>query len=184
MPNWPAPVLYTTQVLPQRSEKGQVIGTERFGTNPSTIIGRHVGAKTNITNLFSVKKQGRPPKDTSYTWWSCHSGMANHVQIVSTTPAPAMGARLPFWGASESCGPTGWLVLLLIKAGDVEQNPGPTNKLKQAWIGDICHRQIQVRKQISIWCNRIEHWVHLRYAGIHLAQYTYTWTSHQHNDID
>ena len=62
-------------------------------------------------------------------------------------PPPAMGARLPFLGgASQSCGPTGWLVLLLIKAGDVETNPGPTNTRKQIRICDICHRQIQVRK--------------------------------------
>ena len=47
-------------------------------------------------------------------------------------------------------------------------------------ICDICHRQIQVRKQISIRCNRIEHWVHLRCAGIRLAQYADTWTCHQH----
>ena len=26
----------------------------------------------------------------------------------------------------------------------------------------------------------IEHWVQLRCAGIHLAQYTYTWTCHIH----
>ena len=62
--------------------------------------------------------------------------------------------------------------LLLIKAGDVETNPGPTTTRKQVWICDICHRQIQVRKQISIRYNRIEHWVHLRCAGIRLAQYT------------
>ena len=51
---------------------------------------------------------------------------------------------------------------------------------KQVWICDICHRQIQVRKQISIRDNMIEHWVHLRCAGIRLAQYTYSWTCHQH----
>ena len=65
-------------------------------------------------------------------------------------------------------------------AGDVETNPGPTTRRKQAWICDICHRQIQVRKQISIRYNRIEHWVHLRCAGIRLAQYTDTWTCHKH----
>ena len=54
-------------------------------------------------------------------------------------------------------GKPGWLAMLLIKAGDVEtNNPGPTTTRKQVWICDICHRQIQVRKQISIRCNRIE----------------------------
>ena len=72
---------------------------------------------------------------------------------------------------------TRWMAgKVLIKAGDVETNPGTTTTRKQVWICDICHRQIQVRKQISIRCNRIEHWVHLRCAGIRLAQYTDTWT--------
>ena len=35
-------------------------------------------------------------------------------------------------------------------------------------------------KSISIRCNMIEHWVHLKCAGIRLAQYTDTWTCHQH----
>ena len=68
----------------------------------------------------------------------------------------------------------GWLVLLLMKAGGVETNPGPTNTPKQVW---IC-----ARKQISIRCNRIEHWLHIRYAGIRIAQYAYTWTGHQHTE--
>ena len=95
-------------------------------------------------------------------------------------PHTAMGARLPFFGASPPCGPAGWLAMLLIKAGDVETNPGPTTTHKQVGICNICHRQIQVRKQISIRCNRIEHWVHLIYVGIRLEQYTDTWTCHQH----
>ena len=44
------------------------------------------------------------------------------VQIVSIPPAPAMGARIIVSRASRSCGPDGWLALLLIKAGDVEIN--------------------------------------------------------------
>ena len=51
-------------------------------------------------------------------------------------------------------------MLLLTKASDVETNPGPTTLNKKVWICDICHKQIHVRKQISIRCNRIEHWVH------------------------
>ena len=101
------------------------------------------------------------------------------VQIVSNLPAPAMGARFTvFW----ACGPAGWLVLLHTKAGDVETNPGPTTLNKKVWICDICHKQIHVRKQISIRCNRIEHWVHLRCAGIRQAQYTDTWTCHLHRE--
>ena len=84
-----------------------------------------------------------------------------------------------FFGASQSCRPTGWPALLLIKAGDVETNSGLTNTHKQVWICDICHIKIQVRKQILIRCNRIENWVHPRCTGIRLAQYTDTWTCHQ-----
>ena len=76
--------------------------------------------------------------------------------------------------------PAGWLALLLTKAGDVETNPGPTTLNKRVWICDICYKQIHVRKQISIRCNRIEHWVHLRCAGIRQSQYTDIWTCHLH----
>ena len=33
------------------------------------------------------------PNDTAYTRWSCHSSLANPVQIVSTPPPPVLGAR-------------------------------------------------------------------------------------------
>ena len=93
-----------------------------------------------------------------------------------------MGARFIVFGACRPCGPAGWLALLLTKAGDVETNPGQTTLNKKGWICDICHKQIHVRKQISIRCNRIEHWVHLRCAGIRQAQYTDTWTCHLHRE--
>ena len=38
VPNRPSPELHTTQALTLRSEKKQVIGSERFGTNPSIIF--------------------------------------------------------------------------------------------------------------------------------------------------
>ena len=100
------------------------------------------------------------------------------VQIVSNLPAPSNGDTIYRFLACRPCGPAGWLALLLTKAGDVETNPGPTTLNKKVWICDICHKQIHVRKQISIRCNRIEHWVHLRCAGIRQAQYTDTWTYH------
>ena len=106
----------------------------------------------------------------SNEWWSCHSGLANPVQIVSTPPdyrfldQPAMRNGWMSGNAPHKCG----------------RCRGPPTTRKQVWICDICHIQIQVRKQISIRCNRIEHWVRLRCAGICLAQYTDTWTCHQH----
>ena len=56
------------------------------------------------------------PNNTAYTQWSCHSGLANPVQIVSTPPAPSNGCPITFW-ASRPCRPTRWLAMLLIKAG-------------------------------------------------------------------
>ena len=97
-------------------------------------------------------------------------------------PRPQQWHRFTVFWACRSCGPAGWLALLLTKAGDVETNPGPTTLNKKVWICDICHKQIHVRKQISIRCNRIEHWVHLRCAGIRQAQYTDTWTCHLHRE--
>ena len=112
-----------------------------------------------------------------YKRWSCHSGFKLQCKLCQTFPPPAMGARFTVFLA---CRPAGWLALLLTKAGDVETNPGPTTLNKQVWICDICHKQIHVRKQISIRCNRIEHCVHLRCAGICQAQYTDTWACHLH----
>ena len=103
------------------------------------------------------------------------------VQIVSNLHAPQQWVPdLPFLG-KRSCGPAGYLALLT-KAGDVETNPGPTTLNKRVWICDICYIQIHVRKQISIRCNKIEHWVHLRCAGIRQAQYTDSWTCHLHRE--
>ena len=99
------------------------------------------------------------------------------VQIVSN-----LGARFTVFWACRSCGPAGWLSLLLTESGDVETNPGPTTLNKQVWICDICHKQIHVRKQISIRCNMIEHWGLLGCAGIRQAQYTDTWTCHLHRE--
>ena len=91
-------------------------------------------------------------------------------------------SRCTVFLASRPCGPAGWLALLLTKAGDVETNPGPTTSHKRVWICDICYKQIHVRKQISIRCNRIEHWMNLSCAGIRQAQYTDTCTCHLHRD--
>ena len=67
------------------------------------------------------------PNDTAYTRWNSHSGSGKPY---ANPPAPANGdPNYHFW-ATQSCVPAGWLVLLLIKAGDVETNPGPPNTRK------------------------------------------------------
>ena len=84
-----------------------------------------------------------------------------------------------FCGAGRPSGPAGWLPLLLLKAGDVETNPGPKHTRTKVWICDICHREIN-RKQTSLRCNHSEHWMHLRCAHIRVDQYTDTWIFHLH----
>ena len=102
------------------------------------------------------------------------------VKIVSNFSAPSNGGPIYRFWACWPCGSAGWLVLVLTKAGDVETNPGPATLNKKVWICDICHKQIHVGMQLSIRCNRIERWVHLRCAGICQTQYTDTWTCHIH----
>ena len=121
-----------------------------------------------------IEPMGAAPNDTAYKLL---------CKLCRTLPPPSNGCPIYhiFW-ASRPCGPTGWLALLLTKAGDVETNQGPTTSNKRVWICDICYKQMHVRKQISIRCNRIEHWVHLRCAGIRQAQYTDTWARHLHRE--
>ena len=118
-------------------------------------------------SLYEAYKMA--PNETFYKRWSYHKLLG---KLCRTFPPPAVGARFTVFWASRPCGPAGWLVLLLTKVGDVETNPGPTTLNKRVWICDICHKQIHVKKQISIGCNRIEHWVHLIIADICLSQYT------------
>ena len=87
------------------------------------------------------------------------------ANCVETSRPQQWGRFTVFW-ASRPCEPVGWLTLLLIKSGDVETNPGPTTSHKRIRICDIFYNLKHVRKPISIKCNRIEHWVHLRCAGI------------------
>ena len=125
------------------------------------------------------------PNDTAYKRWSCHSGLKLLCKLCQIFPPPTMGAQFTvFWPCRpcRPCRPAGWLALLLTKAGDVATKPGPTTLNKKVWICDICHKQIHVRMQISIRCNRIEHLVHLRCACIRQAQYTDTLTCHLHRE--
>ena len=115
------------------------------------------------------------PNDTAYKRWSCHSGFKLLCKLCRTSPPD-----LPFFGHAGHADPLdGWRCCSQKR---VMSRPGPTTLNKKVWICDICHKQIHVRKQISIRCNRIEHWVHLRCAGIRQAQYTDTWTCHLHRE--
>ena len=89
------------------------------------------------------------------------------------------GPDLPFFGHADPL--DGWCCCSqkLVMSRPIRRS---TTLNKKVWICDICHNKIHVRKQISIRCNRIEHWVHLRCAGIRQAQYTDTWTFHLHRE--
>ena len=104
------------------------------------------------------------------------------ANCVDPTRPQHWGPDLPFFLGMPAMR-TRWMASATAhKSGDVETNPGPTTLNKKVWICDICHKQIHARKQISIRCNRIEHWVHLRCAGIRQAQNTDTWTCHLHRE--
>ena len=73
----------------------------------------------------------------------------NSLQAVELSQRPQTAVQIVsnpiyrvFLGASQPCGPAGWLALLLTKAGDVETNPGSTTSHKRVWICDIYYKQI------------------------------------------
>ena len=76
------------------------------------------------------------------------------------TPPPSQqwGSDLPFLG----------------QAGHADPQDG--------WRCSSQKRMMSRLIQISIRCNRIEHWVHPRCAGIRQTQYTDTWTCHLHRE--
>ena len=66
-------------------------------------------------------------KDAACTWSLCsiRSGSTNGINCSLPT---GKWAQLPFFGASRPLEPAEWLALLILKAGDVESNPGPQNR--------------------------------------------------------
>ena len=51
--------------------------------------------------------------------------------MASTLPAHWKVGPAPVFGASQPLEPAEWLALLIVKAGDVESNPGPQNRTTQ-----------------------------------------------------
>ena len=119
------------------------------------------------------------PNDTAYKRWSCHNGhklLCKLCRNQTPPPPPAMGARHTVFGkpAMRMVGAAPH------KSGWCRDESRSDNSNKQVCVCDICYKQIHVRKQISIMCNRIQHWVHLRSSGVRQAQYTDTRTCHLH----
>ena len=82
---------------------------------------------------FREKHRGRrvAPNATPYTQCICARGVGKLMcKLCRYLPPPATMARFTVVWASRPCGPAGWLALFVIKAGDVEANPGPTTTLK------------------------------------------------------
>ena len=131
----------------------------------------------NIKNFTTVRRdrpqgQGGGPKE-----YSLHVVglllLQRSTNCTHSSCPPQWGPVSTVFWAGRPSGPAGWLAQLLLKAGDVETNPGPKHTRTQVWICDICHREI-TRKQTSLRCNHSEHWVHLRCAHIRVDQYTDT----------
>ena len=72
------------------------------------------------------------------------------VQIVSKPLATSNRSPIYRFGGSRPCRPAGCLLLLLIKVGDVQTNPGPTTSHKRVWIYDICYTQMHVIVMIGL----------------------------------
>ena len=104
-----------------------------------------------------------------------------YTNCVEPSRPQQLGLDLPFFGKPAMR--TYWMAgAVPHKSGCYRDKSRSTTLNKRVWICDICNKQIHVKMQISIRCNRIEQWVHLRYAGIRQAQYTDTWTCHLHSE--
>ena len=62
------------------------------------------------------------------------------ANCVETSRPQQWVPELPFLD-KPAMQPDGWLALLLIKAGNVETNLGPTTTHKQVWISYISHKK-------------------------------------------
>ena len=85
---------------------------------------------------------------------------------------------------------TRWIAgAALMKAGDVETNPGPTTSHKRVWICDFYYKQIHVRKHISIiglntGCTsdaQVSTKNNTQIPDLPSTQITQTYISHRHN---
>ena len=71
-------------------------------------------------------------------------------QIASTFPAHCKVGPAPVFWASQPLEPAEWLALLILKAGDVESNPGPQNHFSHVVIFiEIVTSFIYLNKQVD-----------------------------------
>ena len=118
------------------------------------------------------------PNDTAYKRWSCHKGHKLLCKLCQSFPPPTMGARFTvFLGQAGHADPLDCWRCSSQKRVTLRLIQVRQHHTDESGIVISAYKQIT---QISIRCNRIEHWVHLRCAGIRQAQYTDTWTCHLH----
>ena len=92
------------------------------------------------------------------------------------------GPDLPFFGHAGHSDPlNGWRCCSQKR---VMSRPIQVRQLQTRKSGFVISaiNKYMSESRLSIRCNRIEHWVHLRCAGIRQAQYTDTWTCHLHRE--
>ena len=107
---------------------------------------------------------------------------ANRNTRIFSGNCPCSLSRVPqtVFSVCQSWASPLWLAVQLLKAGDIESNPGPprTHRPPQStWICDICHGPIN-SNQWSYLCHHANfHWVHKRCTTTPLAHYNnITWT--------
>ena len=106
------------------------------------------------------------------------------MQIAATNPWSHRNGRPWATTAIFSAGlagkPVTWLAPLLLKAGDIESNPGPP----RIWTCELCTQKI-TRRQTSVLCNtHPSHWVHIKCANIKTKEHTKTWMCKNHDTTD
>ena len=159
---------------------------------PNVLASSFVGPfSTPVPASMEGPTVGGTPRGRKATAAEQKRGPNQHPKI----PAPLTGglATLVFWArrpcdpARRSADPAAeagdnrGLRLLLLKAGDIETNPGPPRPNTKTWTCDLCTKTI-ARNQYSILCNSIpSHWIHKKCSAIRLEQYHNEWTCRLHS---
>ena len=89
------------------------------------------------------KDVGHPPSYQTPRGPADSSGKTKAINDSRTSTILIFGGFL----AAGPGKPAYW-VQLLVRAGDVEQNPGP-----ETFVCPICGKEIKDRRQISVWCH-------------------------------
>ena len=112
---------YDQIIRPHRSYRPS--GGVSKGLGPAT---GGFACNCQVSKAWTTEAKDAGAKDAACTWSLCsiRSGSTNCINF----PCPLeSGPSSSFW-ASQPLEPAEWLALLILKAGDVESNPGPQNR--------------------------------------------------------